>query len=71
MAHNTPWNGSLSMNLATLNDSELDALRIDVLNEQERRAGLATIPQTVADLAARFIAGGGEQSVIEAAVVPA
>ena len=70
MAHNTPWNGILSMNLATLNDSELDALRIDVLNEQERRASLATIPQTVADLAARFIAGGGEQSVIEAAVVP-
>jgi len=59
------------MNLATLTDTELDALRVDVLNEQERRANLATIPQTVADLAARFIAGGGAQSVIEAAVVPA
>ena len=59
------------MNISTLTDTELDALRIDVLNEQERRTSLATIPQTVADLAARFIAGGGEQAAIEAAVVPA
>jgi len=58
------------MDISTLTDPELDAQRIAVLNEQERRANLATIPQTVADLAARFIAGGGEQATIEAAVVP-
>jgi len=59
------------MNLSTLTDTELDALRVDVLNEQERRANLATIPQIVATLAAQFISGGGAQAAIEAAVVPA
>ena len=58
------------MDISTLTETELDALRVEVLNEQERRANLATIPQTVADLAARFIAGGGEQATIEAVVVP-
>lgn len=56
------------MTITTLTDTELDTLRIDVLNEQERRMSLATIPQTVVDLVARFIAGGGEQAVIDAAV---
>jgi len=59
------------MDISTLTETELDALRVEVLNEQERRANLATIPQTVADLAARFIAGGGEQATIDAAVSPA
>ena len=59
------------MELKTLSDAELDALRVDVLNEQERRANLATIPTTLATLAAQFIAGGGEQATIDAAVSPA
>jgi len=58
------------MDITTLTDTELDALRVDVLNEQERRANLATIPATLATLAAQFIAGGGEQSAIDAAVSP-
>ena len=59
------------MNLSTLTDTELDAQRIAVLNEQERRVNLATIPVTLATLAAQFISGGGAQAAIEAAVVPA
>ena len=59
------------MNISTLTDTELDALRVDVLNEQERRANLATIPVTLATLAAQFIAGGGEQATIDEAVSPA
>lgn len=47
------------MDLTTLNDEDLNTLRINVLNEQERRADLASIPQTITDLAAKYVAGGG------------
>ena len=59
------------MDLTTLTDTELDSLRTNVLNEQERRANLATIPVTLATLAAQFISGGGEQATIDEAVSPA
>ena len=38
------------IDLTTLTDEELDALRIDVLTEQERRARLETTPSTIEQL---------------------
>lgn len=48
------------MNIETLTDEELDTLRTDVAIEQERRQALATIPGQIADLEAKFLAGGGD-----------
>ncbi|UNX54072.1 hypothetical protein MF406_14135 [Georgenia sp. TF02-10] len=56
------------MDLKALTDDDLNALRVEVLTEQERRADLAGIPQQVADLTARFVAGGGDPADLTAAV---
>lgn len=53
------------MDLTTLTDDDLDALRVDVLNEQERRARLASIPVQISDLAARYIADGGDPADLQ------
>ena len=58
------------MDLTTLTDSDLDAHRIAAITEQERRANLAAIPATVAALSAQFVAAGGDQTELEAAIVP-
>lgn len=58
------------MDLTTLTDDDLDALRVQVLNERERRQRLASIPVTVAQLAAQYIEGGGDLSALEAAIAP-
>ncbi len=47
------------MDLTTLDDEQLEEHRLAVLAEQERRANLATIPETVAELARTYAAGGG------------
>lgn len=57
------------MNVTTLTDEQLDQLRVDILTEQDRRHIRATTPQTVADLTARFIADGGVQATLDAAVL--
>ena len=49
-----------TVNLEKLTDEELDQLRQDVLIEQERRQAVATIPAQIADLEAKFLAGGGD-----------
>ncbi|WP_251439151.1 hypothetical protein [Microbacterium sp. USTB-Y] len=56
------------MDLATLTDDDLSALRFAVAVEQERRQALATIPAQVAQLAARFVDGGGDRAVMLDAV---
>ena len=48
------------MDITTLPDEELDALRVNIISEQDRRHILATTPEMVADLTARFIADGGD-----------
>ena len=53
------------MDLTTLTDDDLDALRIDVLNEQERRARLALIPAQIAELTARYIEDGGDPADLQ------
>lgn len=59
------------MELAALTAEELNTLRIDLLNEQERRANLAAIPAQVAVLAAVYCAAGGAQEDLAAAIAPA
>lgn len=56
------------MDLTTLTDEQLDAHRIDVLTEQERRANLAAIPEQVADLATKYRDGGGNPDDLKAAI---
>lgn len=56
------------MDLTTLTDDELEQHRLDVLTEQERRAALATIPSTVADLARTYAAGGGDPDDLRAVI---
>lgn len=47
------------MNLENLTDEELDTLRTNVAIEQERRQALATIPDQIRDLTAKYVDGGG------------
>ena len=55
-----PQHKEHTLELTTLTDEELDTLRTDVAIEQERRQALATIPGQIADLEAKFLAGGGD-----------
>lgn len=48
------------MDLTKLSDEELDQHRRDVLQEQERREALETIPQQIAELKAKYVEGGGD-----------
>lgn len=48
------------MELESLSDEQLDALRVEVAVEQERRLAVATIPAQIADLTAKYLAGGGD-----------
>ena len=50
------------MNLEELTDDELDQLRVDVLNEQERRANLLRIPGQMSDLIDKYVQGGGDKA---------
>lgn len=52
--------------LSALTDEDLDQLRC--LNEQERRQRLSSIPTQVADLAARYLADGGNPADLTAAL---
>ena len=52
------------MDLKALSDDDLDALRIQVLNEQERRQRLSAIPTQVTQLAGQFVADGGDKTTL-------
>ena len=58
------------MDLTPLTDDDLDALRRDVLNEQERRANLAAIPEQIEQLAKVYRAGGGDEQALADALTP-
>lgn len=58
------------MDLTTLDDEALDALRVQVLTEQERRANLAAIPEQIRDLAGKYRAGGGDEEALQDALTP-
>jgi hypothetical protein len=59
------------MDFSTLTDTELQTYRVAAITETERRANLSAIPDTVALLAAEFVAAGGTQSALDAAILPA
>jgi hypothetical protein len=59
------------MDLTTLTDEDLNAQRIAIITEQERRSNLAAIPAQLAILAAQYIEAGGAQAELDAAIVPA
>jgi hypothetical protein len=50
------------MDLKTISDEELETLRTDVLNEQERRQRLLSTPALIAELVSRYEADGGDKS---------
>lgn len=52
------------MNLTELTDAELSDHLNTVLNEQERRARLARVPEQVAAMTAQYVADGGDRAVI-------
>ena len=58
------------MELKDLDDDALDALRRDVLIEQERRTNLAAIPEQIATLARTFRDGGGDEQALTDALTP-
>lgn len=58
------------MDLKALTADELDALRIDVAIEQERRANLAAIPEQIKELAEKFRDGGGDEDALIGALTP-
>lgn len=47
------------IDMKTLSGEELDQHRRDVLQEQERREALETIPTQIAELKAKYVEGGG------------
>lgn len=50
--------------LQNLTDTEMDALRVQVLTEIERRQRMAEIPAQVAELATAYRAGGGDPDTL-------
>lgn len=48
------------MDISTLTDEELAEHLNAVLAEQERRQALATIPDQIRDLTAKYVDGGGD-----------
>ena len=51
------------MDLTSLSDDDLAAHHIAVVSEQERRQRLASIPEQIADLTARYLNDGGDPSL--------
>lgn len=52
------------LDLTQYNDTDLDALRVAVLTEQERRQHLASIPATIAAMAEQYRNGGGDPALL-------
>ena len=56
------------MDYKTLTDEQLDEARQAILVEQERRANLAQIPETIQELATKYTEGGGDREELLKAV---
>lgn len=56
------------MDYKKLTDEQLDEARQAILIEQERRANLEQIPDTIQELAAKYKEGGGNQEDLLKAV---
>ena len=49
------------MDFKTMTDEQLDEARQAILIEQERRANIEQIPNTIQDLATKYTEGGGDR----------
>lgn len=58
------------MDLRNMTADSLDALRLDIINEQERRANLEGIPDQIAAMAKLFRDGGGDEAALQDALSP-
>ena len=58
------------MDFTTATDADLDADRITIITEQDRRAKLVAIPVEVARLTKQYRELGGDQDKIDAAIAP-
>ena len=58
------------MDLTTLTDDELGQLHSDVAAEKHRRDTLSGIPLQIAELAAQFRDGGGDEQALADALTP-
>lgn len=56
------------MDYKTLTDEQLDEARREILVEQERRANLAQIPETIQELSSKYTDGGGNREDLLKAV---
>lgn len=56
------------MDLKALTDEEFDTHENAVLNERERRNNLLRIPQSIAEQARQYVAGGGDLSDLQTAI---
>lgn len=56
------------MDYKTLTDEQLDEARRAILVEQERRANLAQIPETIQELSSKYTDGGGNREDLLKAV---
>ena len=56
------------MDYKSLTDEQLDEARQAILIEQERRANLAQIPETIQELATKYTEGGGDREELLKAV---
>ena len=57
--------------IETYSDDKLNDLLNACINEQERRANVARIPEQIAGLQALYVEGGGDNpSVLEIAITP-
>ena len=61
---------TFTQDVRDLDDDQLDALRLTVLAEKERRANLAAIPSQIADLAGKYRDGGGDEQALADALTP-
>lgn len=52
------------MDLTTITDADLDQIRRDVLNEQERRAKIAQLPDELAAMTRDAVAAGVDPDVL-------
>ena len=56
------------MDYKNLTDEQLEEARTAILIEQERRANLAQIPETIQELATKYTEGGGDRGELLKAV---
>lgn len=56
------------MDYKNLTDEQLDEARQEILIEQERRANLAQIPETIKELSSKYTDGGGGRDELLKAV---